>query len=195
MIAEAPVYEAVLARTAELAGEMRVGPGLDDGVEVPPLVDREAQREVLEAVEATVAAGAEAVAGGGVGDLDAHGSYVLPTVLAGAAPGTPVIDDEVFGPVCAVLEAADAATAIELANATPYGLSASVCTNDLTRAVEFVRAIDAGMVHVNRPTPGADPHLPFGGVKASRASGYREQGRAAVEFFTEGQTVYLQGET
>ncbi|MBS1888723.1 MAG: aldehyde dehydrogenase family protein [Actinobacteria bacterium] len=195
VIAEGPVYEAMLARTAELAGALRVGPGLEDGVEVPPLVDRDAQREVLEAVEATVAAGAEAVAGGDRGEADAHGSFVAPTVLAGAGPGTPVIDDEVFGPVVAVLEAADAGAAIELANATPYGLSASVCTNDLSRAIEFVRSIDAGMVHVNRPTPGADPHLPFGGVKASSASGYREQGRAAVEFFTEGQTVYLQGQS
>ncbi|MEQ1359264.1 aldehyde dehydrogenase family protein, partial [Salmonella enterica] len=74
-----------------------------------------------------------------------------------------MIDDEVFGPVCAVIRADGPEAAIELANATPFGLSASVCTNDLARALQFVRGIDAGMVHVNRPTPGADPHLPFGG--------------------------------
>ena len=81
---------------------------------------------------------------------------------------------------------------ITLANRTPYGLSASICTRDLEAAFAFVERIDAGMVHVNRPTPGADPHLPFGGVKGSTASGHREQGQAAIEFFTEGQTVYLQ---
>jgi aldehyde dehydrogenase (NAD+) len=93
-----------------------------------------------------------------------------------------------------VLPARNVADAIELANATPYGLSASVCTNDLGRALDFIRSIDAGMVHVNRPTPGAEPHLPFGGIKGSSGSGYREQGRAAIEFFTEGQTVYVQGQ-
>jgi len=192
VIAEAPVYEALAERVADRARALRVGAGLDDGVEVPPLIDHHAQREVLDAVAATTAAGAEVLVGGSAGE-DEHGAYVLPTVLAGAGPGTPVVDDEVFGPVCAVFSAADVDAAIDLANATPYGLSASVCTNDLSRALTFVQRIEAGMVHVNRPTPGADPHLPFGGVKGSSASGYREQGRAAVQFFTESQTVYLQG--
>jgi aldehyde dehydrogenase (NAD+) len=194
VIAEASVLDALVERITERAARLRVGPGLEEGIDVPPLVDRIAQEEVLAAVQETVAAGAELVAGGEAGP-DAHGAYVMPTVLLDAPSGTPVIDDEVFGPVCAVLEAADVEAAIALANATPYGLSASICTNDLPRTMTFIRRIDAGMVHVNRPTPGADPHLPFGGVKGSSSSGYREQGRAAVEFFTEGRTVYLQGPT
>lgn len=193
VIVEEPVYEEFLERLAAAARALRVGPGLDPASQVPPLVDRLAQREVLEAIEHALAHGARALAGAGAaGAGDAHGCYVAPTVLSDAAPGTPVIDAEVFGPVCAVLRARDVDEAIELANATPFGLSAAICTASLDGAMRFAHRIDAGMVHVNRPTPGADPHMPFGGVKASSGSGYREQGRAAIEFFTEGQTVYVQ---
>jgi acyl-CoA reductase-like NAD-dependent aldehyde dehydrogenase len=97
----------------------------------------------------------------------------------------------VFGPVCAVLPAEDFAAAVRMANEVRFGLSASICTNDLERAFAFIEQSDAGMVHVNRSTPGADPHMPFGGLKASSASSYREQGEAAAQFFTEEQTVYL----
>jgi acyl-CoA reductase-like NAD-dependent aldehyde dehydrogenase len=117
------------------------------------LVGRAAQTGVLDAIRHGVEHGATVVAGGGDGP-DEHGCYVDPTVVVGAEPGTPMIDAEVFGPVAAVVKAADVNEAIALANATPFGLSASVCTNDLGSALE--------------------------------------QGRAAIEFFTEGQTVYLE---
>jgi len=192
VIVEAPIYDAFVAALAGEARALRLGPGLDPEATMPPLVDRSAADEVLAAVRAAGDDGAEAVAGGGApGGSLAHGCFVEPTVLIGVRDGMAVLDDEVFGPVCAVLPAGDLDEAVRLANATPYGLSASVCTNDLAAAFAFVERADAGMVHVNRPTPGADPHLPFGGMKASSASGWREQGAAAVEFFTEGQTVYV----
>ena len=191
VIVEESAYHALLGKFAATAERLVVGPGLSEGVDVPPLVDRDAQNEVLAAIAHARRTGARLVAGGGSGP-DEHGCYVDPTVIADVGPGTPLIDDEVFGPVCAVIPARDAAQAAELANSTPYGLSASIVTNDLSHALEFIRSVDAGMVHVNRPTPGADPHLPFGGVKGSTGSGYREQGRVAIEFFTESQTVYIQ---
>ena len=191
VIVEDAAHDEFLERFASRTSNLVVGPGLSDGVDVPPLVDRTAQSEVSAAVEDATTRGGVVVTGGGHGP-DAHGCYVDPTVIAGARPGTPLIDGEVFGPVCAVISAKSAAEAIDIANSTPYGLSASICTNDLSRVLRFIRQIDAGMVHVNRPTPGADPHMPFGGLKASSGSGYREQGRAAIEFFTEGQTVYIQ---
>lgn len=192
VIVEAPVHDAFLAAFAEQARALRLGAGSDPDATMPPLVDRVAADEVLGAIREATAAGAEVVVGGGapVGEL-AHGAFVEPTVLTGLRAGTAIVDDEVFGPVCGVFKAQDLDEAVTLANATPYGLSASVCTNNLAHAFTFVEASDAGMVHVNRPTPGADPHMPFGGVKASSGSGWREQGQAAVDFFTEGQTVYV----
>jgi len=193
VIVEQAAYEPLLKAMVAEVEQLKTGPGLDASSQVPPLVDKDAQSEVLDAIEQALGAGAEAVAGGRAPDGElAHGAFVLPTVLAQAGPGMTVVDDEVFGPVCAVLPAGGVDEAIELANATPYGLSASIVTNDLRGAFRFVERIDAGMVHVNRPTPGADPHMPFGGVKGSAGSGYREQGRAALEFFSQTKTVYVQ---
>jgi acyl-CoA reductase-like NAD-dependent aldehyde dehydrogenase len=192
VIAEAPVYDAMLEAMSLSARAMKVGPGLDEGVQVPPLVDDAAAKEVLAAIDEAKALGAGVASGGSApgGSLSA-GNFVLPTTLYDVTPGMSVIDDEVFGPVCAVLPAEDFAAAVRMANEVRFGLSASICTNDLERAFEFIEQSDAGMVHVNRSTPGADPHMPFGGLKASSASSYREQGEAAAQFFTEEQTVYL----
>jgi alpha-ketoglutaric semialdehyde dehydrogenase len=192
LIVEWPAYEAVLGAFARRAGELVLGAGASEGVDVPPLIDPGAAEQVLEAVAQARTLGAEVLSGGARanGELR-HGAFVAPTVLAGARPGMRVLDEEVFGPVCTVQLARDIDDAIELANAGPYGLSAAVCTEDLGRAFHFIERSEAGMVHVNRPTPGGDPHMPFGGLKASTASGWREQGREAVRFFTDQQTVYL----
>lgn len=194
VIVEEPLYERLLETFARRARGLRLGAGDADGAQVPPLVSLAAAEEVADAVTQARTLGAEILAGGGRPDGRlSHGSFFTPTVIAGAQPGMRVLDDEVFGPVCAVLPARDLDDAIELANAVPYGLSASVCTNDLARALRFVERSEAGMVHVNRPTPGADPHMPFGGLKASTASGWREQGEEAVRFFSDQQTVYVHG--
>jgi alpha-ketoglutaric semialdehyde dehydrogenase len=98
--------------------------------------------------------------------------------------------EEVFGPVAAVIRASDADEALAIANDTPYGLSAGVCTTSLKMAAHFKRHLQAGMVMVNAPTAGVDPHVPFGGRKAS-SHGPREQGRHAAEFFTTVKTAYV----
>jgi acyl-CoA reductase-like NAD-dependent aldehyde dehydrogenase len=192
LIVERPAYEGVLDAFARRARELVLGPGLAVGAEVPPLIDSAAVEGVLDAVAQARDRGAEVCSGGErPNGVLRHGSFLAPTVLAGVRPGMRVLDEEVFGPVCAVQGARDLDEAIALANAGPYGLSASICTNDLARALRFVECSAAGMVHVNRPTPGADPHMPFGGLRASSASGWREQGGEAVRFFSEQQTVYV----
>jgi acyl-CoA reductase-like NAD-dependent aldehyde dehydrogenase len=192
LIVERPAYETVLAAFAERARELVLGAGATEGAQVPPLIDSRAAEGVLDAVAQARSLGAVLCSGGERADGELrYGSFVAPTVLADVRAGMQVLDEEVFGPVCAVQCARDLDDALALANAVPYGLSASICTNDLHRAFEFVARSDAGMVHVNRPTPGGDPHMPFGGLKASSASGWREQGVEAVRFFSEQQTVYL----
>lgn len=195
VIVEKPVYGPLLEAMNERAGRMVVGNGLEQGVEVPPLISSRAVSEVLGAVEQATQLGARIISGGSRAEADLiHGNFVAPTLLTDVSAGMKVVDEEVFGPVCAIVPAADDVEAVRLANSVPYGLSASVCTTDLGRAFRFIECSDAGMVHVNRATPGADPHMPFGGLKASSASGYREQGHAGVRFFTEEQTVSVHWE-
>ena len=98
--------------------------------------------------------------------------------------------DELFGPVLGVIPVDSMEEAMAVANQVKFGLSASIFTRDLGRALEFAREIEAGIVHVNSETAGAEPQVPFGGMKGS-SSYSREQGKAAREFFTQVKTVYI----
>jgi aldehyde dehydrogenase (NAD+) len=192
-IVEEPLHDDFVERLAGAASAMRVGNGLDPDVHVSPLVGSPQRDEVLAAIEHAQGEGASIAAGGSAPDGElGHGAFLQPTVLAGVERGMHIAEEEVFGPVCGVMRASSVEHAIELANAVRYGLSAAVVTRDIGAALRFVEGVDAGMVHVNRPTAGVDPHMPFGGLKAS-GSHFREQGRAAREFYTEEQTVYLRG--
>ena len=113
-----------------------------------------------------------------------------PTVLSEMAPSSRVVREEIFGPVAALLPVGSYEDAVRLANDTNYGLSASVFTNDLSRALRFADEIHAGVVKVNQESAGIEFQVPFGGMHES-SSGSREQGKAAREFFTQWKTVYL----
>jgi aldehyde dehydrogenase (NAD+) len=101
-----------------------------------------------------------------------------------------ISQEEIFGPIAVVIRVKDAEEALQTANDTPYGLSAGVCTTSLKHAAHFKRHLMAGMVMINAPTAGVDPHVPFGGRKAS-SFGTREQGRYASEFYTVVKTTYV----
>ena len=101
-----------------------------------------------------------------------------------------IAQDEVFAPVCAFIEASDAAQARAIADGVRYGLSTAVYTRDLDRALELARSLQTGLVRINQPTAGVDFHVPFGGEKAS-GFGPREQGRAAREFYTTTRTILV----
>ncbi len=113
-----------------------------------------------------------------------------PTVVTDVDEQARVAREEIFGPVAVLMPAKTYADAIRLANDTPFGLSASVFTRSLDKALRFARDIQAGVVKVNQETAGLEFHVPFGGVKDS-SSGSREQGKAAREFFTQWKTVYM----
>jgi aldehyde dehydrogenase (NAD+) len=131
------------------------------------------------------------LATGGRGAADGlSGHFVQPTVYLDVDPESRLAQEEIFGPVLSVIAVDDLEQALEVANGVEFGLSASIFTSDLANALRFVRSIRAGMVHVNRETPGAEPQAPFGGMKAS-SSHSREQGKAAVDFYTELKTVYI----
>ncbi|MGH3029161.1 MAG: aldehyde dehydrogenase family protein [Gaiellaceae bacterium] len=167
---------------------VRVGPGDQEGADIGPMVDETSLREVLEQIERAKAEGAVVVEGGRRAGNGA-GYFLQPTLLAKVAPTMTIAREEVFGPVLPILEVDDFDEAIAVAVSTRYGLSSSIYTRDLEKAIRFMHETDTGVVHINKPPIGAEAHLPFGGLKES-AVGPKELG-AAAEFFTQTKTVYL----
>ncbi len=173
--------------------EIKVGNGLEEGVQVGPSIDEDQLNTVLEYIEIGKQEGAKLLAGGRrltEPPLD-KGYFVAPTVFGDVTNDMRIAREEIFGPVVGIIAAADFEEALAIANDTRFGLSASICTRDVHRAMEFADRIEAGMVHINSPTVGAEVQVPFGGMKDS-STGTREQGRVAVDFYTETKTVYFE---
>jgi len=180
------VYDDFRARLLERMGRGRVGDPSDPEVEVGPLVTESAFEDVLGAIERAKGEGT-LLAGGVRADDDAF--LIAPTLFEGLADDAELSCEEVFGPVTSLYRFSTFDEATARANAVRFGLSASIFTRDLRNVQRFTSEIGAGIIHVNSQTPGADVHVPFGGIKGS-GWGPHEQGRAAIEFYTELVTVY-----
>ena len=166
-----------------------LGPVTAPNAAVGPVITEQARDAIRRTLDAS---DAERVYEGKVPDTAdfANGWFLPPIVVRGAATDSDLAQRELFGPVLAMFEANDLDQAIELANGTRYGLSASLFTRDVRSALRYIHRIEAGLVRVNGDTTGVDPHAPFGGMKGS-SSGSREQGGAAREFYTEIKTVQI----
>jgi acyl-CoA reductase-like NAD-dependent aldehyde dehydrogenase len=175
--------ERLLARVA--AG--KVGDPADPEVEVGPVVHEGAMEDILGAIERARGEGGSVLVGGERSDEE--GYVIAPTVFEGLADDAELSCEEVFGPVTSLYRFGTLDEALERANAVRFGLSASISTRDLHAVQRFTEEIGAGIIHVNSQTAGADVHVPFGGIKGS-GWGPHEQGRAAIEFYTELVTVY-----
>jgi aldehyde dehydrogenase (NAD+) len=175
----------------DAVGSLVVGDPDDASVSVGPVIDAGARDAVVAAAERVRADGGRVLCGGR--PLDREGFFVAPTLVTGVPADHPVAQEEVFGPICAVVPAATPEEAVELANGTSYGLAAAVFTRDLTAALAAAERLDAGLVRVNAATSGVDFYAPFGGEKAS-SYGPREQGKAAREFYTGIRTITISGD-
>jgi alpha-ketoglutaric semialdehyde dehydrogenase len=173
---------------ADAVEALRVGDPAEAGVEVGPVITGEARRRVLERAEAARRDGARLLTGGT--DVGDDGWFVAPTVVDGLPPEHRLAQEEVFGPICTVHEAADLDEAIGICNGVRYGLVTSVFTGDVGAALDALHRIDTGLVRVNAPTTGVDFYAPFGGEKQS-SYGPREQGKAARELYTTTRTIAL----
>ncbi|MDH6575763.1 aldehyde dehydrogenase family protein [Kitasatospora sp. MAP5-34] len=153
-----------------------------------PVISEAARERLTGAIESARAAGATVLTGGG--RPARSGWFIEPTLVADVPAGHPLLSEEFFGPVAVLLRAADLDEAVALANSTRHTLAASVHTRDLDSALAAADRLDAGMIRVNAPSSGVDFHLPFGGAKAA-SHGPREQGQAALDFYTASRTVTL----
>lgn len=191
-IVERSVADAFSEKLVTKARAMTVGPGTESGIDVGPSINAPHADRVVSEVAAAAAAGARVLTGGlrlTDGPL-ARGHFVAPTVLGDVTPQMTIAQEEVFGPVCAVLPADDFEHALALANDVRFGLSATICTRSLSHALQFAQRIEAGLVMVNLPSAGVEYQVAFGGSKAS-SLGPREQGPEAIDFYTTLKTVYM----
>jgi aldehyde dehydrogenase (NAD+) len=188
LIVEAPVHDAFVARLRQRMVALKVGHALERGTQMGPVVHRAQLGRNQAHVQMARSEGAEHVWGGELLERPTPGHYMSPALFL-ARPEHRIVREETFGPIACVLRADDYAHALALANDTPFGLCAGICTESLKLATHFKRNAAVGMVMVNLPTAGVDYHVPFGGRKGS-SHGPREQGRHAAEFYTTVKTGY-----
>jgi aldehyde dehydrogenase (NAD+) len=171
---------------------LTVGYGLNPDIQVGPVVNKEQLETVKKYVEIGKKEGAKILCGGKAlteGEL-ANGFFHEPTVFYDVTPDMVVAREEIFGPVTAIIPVANFEEAIKVANATEYGLSLSMYTQNVNRAFKAIEELESGIVYINAPTIGAEIQLPFGGLKQT-GNGYREAGSACIDFYTEWKSIYI----
>ena len=192
IILQKGIYKQFMDELIARSKALKLGNGLDESVDVGPVVSKAQMETVLGYVEVGKKDGARLACGGHrytEGDC-AHGYFIEPTVFADVDPGMRIAQEEIFGPVVSCIPCGSFEQAIEIANNIKYGLSSSLYTSDVNRAFAAIRDLEAGITYINAPTIGAEVHLPFGGVKQT-GNGHREGGVGALDFYTEWKAVYV----
>ncbi len=192
VIASGSVYDALQSRLVERTEKLRLGDGLDEDTDVGPVVNPAALEKIHSYTQIGLDEGAKLVTGGEIATengLD-KGSFYRPTVFADVEPGMRIAQEEIFGPTTALIRTTDVDEAIKIANGIEFGLSSSIFTRDVNKAFKAMRDLNAGITYINAGTTGAEVHLPFGGTKGT-GNGHREAGQAALDFYTEWKSIYV----
>ena len=179
-------------RLVAAAEKLKIGNGLDPQIDMGPLVNKGRVKAVHEYTQVGRQEGAKLLIGGDALSDEEHrrGAFYRPTIFSDVRPTMRIAREEVFGPFISILPVASYEEAVQVANATEYGLSTSIFTNDLRTTFRAMRDIEAGLVYFNAPTTGAEIHMPFGGMKAS-GNGHRELGTHAVQEFSETKSIFM----
>lgn len=190
------VHEAVLKSFTqgfvERAKGLRLGSGLDERVDVGPVINERQLHRIHEYTGIGKKEGARVLIGGEIareGELR-KGFFYKPTIFGDVEPGMRIAREEIFGPSVSVLRAGSLEEAVEISNSTTYGLSSAIYTRDINRAFGAIQEIAAGITYVNSPTIGAEVQFPFGGVRQT-GNGHREGGWTVLDIMTEWKTVYI----
>ena len=189
VIVTEPVADRFVKMLVERANKLKVGNGAAPGINVGPSVDKAQFKKVLEYIE--IGKGeAKLVCGGERTQGAQDGYFIAPTIFDNVNQNARIAQEEIFGPVLAVIRVKDFEEAITAANNVRFGLTASIFTTDSNRVFQAAERLECGMVHVNSPTVGGEAHVPFGGIKAT-GIGERETGSTAIDFYTELKVVYV----
>jgi len=193
LVVHKKLYKQFVKKLVERAQSLRVGDGSDPDTEMGPVINAAAVNKIMGYIEIGEREDRARLACGGhrlnVGK-HAHGFFIEPTVFTDVSPNMAIAQEEIFGPVTAVIPFDSLDEAIEIANGVRYGLSASIYTRDVNRAFYAMNELYTGIVYINSPTIGAEVHLPFGGTKAT-GNGHREAGTQVLDIFTEWKSVYV----
>jgi acyl-CoA reductase-like NAD-dependent aldehyde dehydrogenase len=187
-IVEDAIYDKFLDALVERTKKLKVGDGMQPGIDIGPAVDEAALDTILKYIEIGRKEAGEPKCGGN--RIPGAGYFVEPTIFADVTESMTIAQEEIFGPVLAVMRAKDFDDAIRISNNIPFGLSASVQTTNVSKVFDFIYKTEAGLLTVNLPSAGVEYQLPFGGTKDS-SFGPKEQGPAALEFYSDYKTVYL----
>jgi aldehyde dehydrogenase (NAD+) len=192
VIVEEGIYNKFIDGLVERTKKLKIGNGMEPGIEIGPAVDEGQLNTNLKYMDIGRKESGNPKVGGNrlSGGAYDKGYFCEPTIFADVDQKMTLAQEEVFGPVLAVMPAKNIDHALEIANDIPFGLSASIQTSNLSRAFDFIYKMEAGLLTVNLPSAGVEYQLPFGGTKES-SFGPKEQGPAALEFYSDYKTVYL----
>ena len=192
VIVGSKVYEPLQSKLVERTEKLKLGFGLEPDVDVGPVINQAALEKIHSYTEIGQGEGAKLLTGGEIATengLD-KGFFYRPTVFGDVDPGMRIAQEEIFGPTTALIRASDIDEAIRAANSVEYGLSSSIFTRDVNKAFRAMRDLNTGITYINAGTTGAEVHLPFGGTKGT-GNGHREAGQAALDFYTEWKSIYV----
>ncbi|MBX0325317.1 aldehyde dehydrogenase family protein [Halomicroarcula sp. F13] len=180
------IHDEVVERVVNRAEATPLGSGIDDDGRMGPAVSESHREEVLDYIQTGIDEGATVATGGGIPEDKEQGYFIEPTVFTDVTNDMTIAREEIFGPVLSVIEFSDDEEAIEIANDSPFGLSAGIWTNNINRAHDTAARLDYGMVSINE-YPQTFPQTPFGGFKESGVG--REQGTEAIKEYTQAKNV------
>lgn len=189
LIVQSGIKERLIEALREKAQALKVGYGVEDGVEVGPLVNQKALEKVEKYVSIGRDEGARVVIGGARVETD-KGYFYQPTLFADVKPDMRIAREEIFGPVLSIIEVGSLEEAVEVSNGVAYGLSSSIFTENVNAAFRAIRDLTTGIVYINHGTTGAEIQFPFGGTRGT-GNGMREAGQTALDSFTEWKSVYV----
>ncbi len=186
------IFQNFKKRFLERAGQIKMGDGLKDGIQMGPLISEAQRKRVHDYVEIGKKEGAKLEIGGRFAEGKGleKGFFYETTVFTEISPKMRIMQEEIFGPVTCLMPFKQFEDAVRTANDIPYGLSSSLYSRDVNRAMKAIRDIEAGITYINGPTIGAEVHLPFGGVK-NTGNGHREGGETAIDIFSEWKSVFI----
>jgi alpha-ketoglutaric semialdehyde dehydrogenase len=192
IVAHRKIYDQFVEKLSARAAKLRVGNGLDEKTDMGPNISASQVKTVEKYVKIGKDEGAKVITGGSalIDGAYAKGHFHQPTVFADVKPNMRIAQEEIFGPVTAVMKCDSVEEAIAIGNGVKYGLSSSIYTRDINKAFVAMRDMYTGIFYVNAPTIGAEVHLPFGGTKQT-GNGHREAGVAGIDVFSEWKSIYV----